>query len=123
MFSFIIIPDIIVAPRNYFAHHNKIIYGSKLFVVWFSRRTKRKCRCNRYNEDSQWQYLGWNLGRNADHTNIENTYPLDITPEPKDSEEGAHTGVNKRSRRKEGHDDDSMRCDGGVGGGDEGGGA
>lgn len=47
-------------------------------------------------------------------TNIENTYPLDITPEPKDSEEGAHTGVNKRSRRKEAHDDDdSAGCDGG----------
>lgn len=47
-------------------------------------------------------------------TNIENTYPLGITPEPKDSEEGAHTGVNKRSRRKEAHDDDdSAGCDGG----------
>lgn len=68
-------------------------------------------------------HSGWNLDRNADHTNIENTYPLGITPEPKDSKEGAHTGVNKRSRRKEAHDDDSMGCDGGVGGGDERGGA
>lgn len=73
--------------------------------------------CNGYNEDSPWQYLGWNLGRNADHTNIENTYPLGITPEPKDSKEGARTGVNKRSRRKEAHDDDSAGCNGRAGGG------
>lgn len=37
---------------------------------------------------------------------------MDVTPEPKDSEEGAHTEVNKRSRRKEAHDDDSGGCDG-----------
>lgn len=90
----------------------------------FFKRTKRKFRCNRYNEDSQWQYLDWNLGRNADHTNIENTYPLDITPKPKDFEKegkSAHTEVNKRSRRKEAHDDDSVGCDGGKEGGGGGG--
>ena len=46
-------------------------------------------------------------------TQTENTYPLDITPEPKDSEEGGIPRLINEAGEKKRYDDDSTRCDGG----------
>lgn len=104
--------NIYFVPRNYYSsRHNKISRGPELFG------SPDVQRGNAAVIDTMKIHSGntpTGIWAGMQITNIENTYPLGITPEAKDSEEGAHTGVNKRSRRKEAHDDDdSAGCDGG----------